>query len=72
MRKLALILLLALPACGIFTKYRTVYVPPGASVRLREDVEDVDIWALDETGKPVPGTMTLHEGWYVVPAEIKR
>jgi len=49
---------------GCFT--RTIYVPPGKSVRLRQDVT-AKVWVLDSSGKPVPGKMTLREGWHVVP-----
>lgn len=51
---------------GCFT--RTIYVPDGAPVRLREDVHRVKIWAKDEAGKWVPGRMTLKNGWYAIPA----
>lgn len=51
-----------LPVSGCFT--RTIYVPDGAPVRLRQDVRGVKIWAKDANGKWVPGTMTLQDGWY--------
>ena len=45
---------------------RTVYVPPGTAVRLRQDVK-AKIWAKDSQGNLVPGKMVLKEGWYVLP-----
>lgn len=47
---------------------RTLYVPDGTPVRLRETVRGVDVWVLDDTGKPVPSKMDLPEGWFVMPA----
>ena len=55
---------LTLTTGGCFT--RTVYVPDGKAVRLREDVT-AKVWVLDANGKPVPGRMTLPEGWWVLP-----
>jgi hypothetical protein len=46
---------------------RTIYVPDGKAVRLREDVT-AKVWVLDANGKPVPGKMTLPEGWYCLDA----
>ena len=48
---------------------RTVYVPDGTPVRLRETVRDAKVWVLDSGGKPVPGRMALPEGWYALPPE---
>ena len=58
-----LVMLLALPGCGA----RTIYVPSGEPVRLRETVCSAKVWALDENGKPVAGVMNLPEGWYCLP-----
>lgn len=64
---LVLLVILLLPGCGT----RTIYVPPGEPVRLRETIRDAKVWVLDATGKPVAGVMDLAEGWYVLadPAE---
>ena len=51
--------------CGV----RTVYVPHGEPVRLRETIEDAKVWVLDETGEPVAGKMDLPEGWYALPVD---
>jgi len=65
LRKLIPLLLpiLLLPGCGV----RTIYVPHGTPVRLRETVEDVKVWVKDADGEPVPGRMDLPEGWYALP-----
>jgi hypothetical protein len=65
MRYIALILFsLSLSGC-LFT--RTVYVPHGSAVRLREELKSVEVWVLDENGEPVAGKMPLPEGWYCLP-----
>lgn len=65
----ALILLLAtallLSGCGT----RTIYMPSGEPVRLRETIHSAKVWVLDENGRPIPGVMDLPEGWYCLPAE---
>jgi hypothetical protein len=48
---------------------RTIYVPDGAPVRLRETIEDAKVWVLDADGKPVASQMDLPEGWYALPLE---
>ncbi len=48
---------------------RTVYVPHGTPVRLRETVKDVKVWVKDADGEPVAGRMTLYEGWYSLPLD---
>jgi hypothetical protein len=58
---LALCILLA-AGCGT----RTVMVPSGDPVRLRQPVK-AKVWVMDANGNPVPSTMTLPEGWYVLP-----
>jgi hypothetical protein len=59
------LLLVMLPACTT----RTVYVPDGTPVRLRETVRNVKVWVIDESGEPVPGEMDLPEGWYCLASE---
>ena len=48
---------------------RTIYVPHGEPVRLRETVKDVKVWVMGPDGKPVAGKMDLPEGWYALPME---
>ena len=50
---------------------RTIYVPHGTPVRLRETVKDVKVWVKDSGGEPVAGRMDLAEGWYALPLEDK-
>jgi len=57
-----LIVVLLLPGCGT----RTIYVPSGEPVRLRETVRNAKVWVLDADGQPVAGVMDLPEGWYVL------
>lgn len=51
---------------------RTIYVPHGTPVRLRETVKDVKVWVKDSYGEPIPGRMDLHEGWYCCPISEAR
>jgi len=46
---------------------RTIYVPHGTPVRLRETVKDAKVWVKDSGGEPVAGKMDLPEGWYALP-----
>jgi hypothetical protein len=46
---------------------RTIYVPHGTPVRLRETVKDVKVWVKDADGQPVTGRMDIYEGWYALP-----
>jgi len=62
---LCLAVLLLVSGCGT----RTVYVPPGEPVRLRETVRNAKVWVLDKNGEPVAGTMDLPEGWYCLPMD---
>jgi nitrogen fixation protein len=49
---------------------RTVYVPNGAVVRLRDDIENVVVWVQTEDGW-VAGKLTIPEGWYCMPLTDK-
>lgn len=62
---LALLLATALLLAGCGT--RTVYVPGGEPVRLRETIRNAKVWVLDASGKPVAGRMDLPDGWYCLP-----
>ena len=57
---LTLVLAAALLLSGCGT--RTVYVPGGEPVRLRETIHAAKVWVLDSSGKPVAGVMDLPEG----------
>jgi len=69
MKFVSLIFCLACVLCcsGCFT--RTVYVPDGKAVRLRQEIT-AKVWVLDKDLKPIPGKMTLQEGWWVLPDPV--
>jgi len=46
---------------------RTIYVPHGTPVRLRETVKNAKVWVKDADGEPVPGRMDIPNGWYALP-----
>ncbi len=48
---------------------RTVYIQSGETVRLRETIQNADVWILDKNGTPTEGTMNLPEGWFCLPDE---
>ena len=48
---------------------RTVYVPHGTPVRLRETVRDAKVWVKEADGQVVEGRMDLPEGWYALPVD---
>jgi len=48
---------------------RTIYVPHGTPVRLRETIHNAKVWIKDSGGEPVAGRMDLHEGWYALPLD---
>lgn len=50
--------------CTMFT--RTIYVPEGQTVRLRQDVKNVKVWVKEKSGNTAEGRLTLKEGWFVV------
>lgn len=55
--------------CGAGCAPRTIYVPAGEPVRLRETIEDAKVWVLDADGKPIAGVMDLPEGWFCLPMD---
>ena len=59
-----LVLLLATEGCSMFT--RTVYVPHGQAVRLREPVKKTDVWVKTPDGIEA-GNMDIPEGWLCLP-----
>lgn len=60
---LLLLCMLLFSGCGA----RTIYVPDGEPVRLRETIHGAKVWVKDQHGQNVPGTMDLPEGWYALP-----
>ncbi|MHC1597884.1 MAG: hypothetical protein ACXQT3_06185 [Methermicoccaceae archaeon] len=63
MSRHALLLLFLLPGCCT----RTIYVPYGEPVRLRETIKQAKVWVLDEKGRERAGKLDLPEGWYCLP-----
>lgn len=59
-----LVALLLFSGCQLLAPHvRTVYVPEGDAVMLRQDIK-ADIWAWPEPNSdPVAGNMELQEGW---------
>lgn len=53
----------AMPGC----RPRSIYVPAGEPVRLRQTVRGAKVWVLGADGRPTPGVMDLPEGWYCLP-----
>jgi hypothetical protein len=45
---------------------RTIYVPEGQTVRLRQDVKNVKVWVKEKSGNTAQGRLTLKEGWFVL------
>ncbi len=60
--------LLVLPGC----LRRTVYIPDGSPVRLRETIQGAAVWVKASDGQVLPGKMDLPEGWYCLPLDEKK
>lgn len=63
--KTALVLVLCFAVVGCAA--RTIYVPDGTPVRLRETVKKAKVWVLDKNKEPVATVMNIPEGWYALP-----
>ena len=55
-----LLCVLFLPGCV----NRTIYIPQGEPVRLRQTIHGAKVWVKDANGNTVPGRVDLLEGWY--------
>jgi len=53
--------------CGV----KTVYIPPGEPVRLRQPVKRAKVWVMDADGNPRASRMTIPEGWYALADDEK-
>jgi hypothetical protein len=63
-------LMLSVCGCGSGAPFtRTIYVPDGTPVRLRETIHSAKVWVKDADGQAVPGRMDLPEGWYCLPVD---
>ena len=60
---------LCITICFLFLSCatRTVYVPEGDAVKLRETVKNVKVWVKTKNDDIVAGKMDLHEGWFCAP-----
>jgi hypothetical protein len=46
---------------------RTICVPAGEPVRLREPVKGAKVWVADEKGQWTAGEIDIPAGWYALP-----
>ena len=53
-------------ALGCSRAKRTVYVPGGSPVRIRQTLKNSPVWVMDENGVWIPGTIDIPEGWYAL------
>ena len=53
-------------AFGCARAKRTVYVPDGSPVRIRQTLKATPVWVMDENGVWIPGTIDVPEGWYAI------
>ena len=68
MKKLLVVFLVLLcSGCSLIT--RTIYIPHGQAVRLRQEVKNVKVWVKTKDGETAEGKMTLPEGWYCLPED---
>jgi hypothetical protein len=56
-----------LAGCTMFT--RTVYVPEGKMIQLRQTVRNAKIWVKESDGNIAQGRMDVPEGWFCAPKE---
>lgn len=54
-------------AFGCSRAKRTVYVPDGSPVRIRETIKHAPVWVMDENGVWIPGSVDIPEGWFALP-----
>lgn len=64
---LTLIVTFMLAGCTMFT--RTVYVPEGKMIQLRQTVRNAKIWVKESDGNIAQGRMDVPEGWFCAPKE---
>ena len=50
---------------------RTILIPPGEPVRIRETIKNAKVWVIDKDGKPVAGVVDIPPGWYALPVDLK-
>jgi len=64
---LVVFLVLLCSGCSLIT--RTIYIPHGQAVRLRQEVKNVKVWVKTKDGEIAEGKITLPEGWYCLPSD---
>ena len=70
-RHLMIILGLSFLYIGAGCGTRSIYVPDGTPVRIREEIRSAKVWVLDAEGNPVPSVMDLPAGWFALPPTPK-
>lgn len=60
----SIVLLALLITPGCFT--RTIYVPDGEPVRIRETIRGAKVWVKTQSGEEVPGEIDIPEGWFAL------
>lgn len=65
-KKIQALLLICVIAFAGSCAVRTIYVPPGQPVRLRETLRGVKVWVADSRGNWLESTLDLPEGWYAL------
>ncbi len=68
-KRFVIVLTATLMLVGCLSLYRTIYVPHGDAVKLRETIKDVKVWIKTKDGEIIPGKMDLPEGWYCLPLD---
>ena len=63
-----LVFTLSLAACS---HTKTILVPTGDPVRIRQTVKGAAVWVPDANGKWIEGTMDLPVGWYCLPDDTE-
>ena len=53
-------------AFGCTRAKRTVYVPDGSPVRIRQTLKNSAVWVMDENGVWIPGNIDIPEGWFAL------
>lgn len=61
------VLSLSLVGCG----NRTIYIPDGQPVKLREALKSVKVWVKTKDGKIEAVEIDVPEGWYILPDKKK-
>jgi len=66
MKKSAIILIFVLIMAAGCIPIKTVYIPHGQAVQLREPLKAVKVWVITDKGEKLPSTMDIPEGFWVL------